>query len=56
MMVLRVRGLAGGEWLSEMKFDSYRALAKAGSKVRLLSRNRTLFNYNYQVLMIPSNS
>jgi bifunctional non-homologous end joining protein LigD len=35
-----------------MKFDGYRALAfKAGSEVRLLSRNRTLFNDNYPVLI-----
>jgi bifunctional non-homologous end joining protein LigD len=35
-----------------MKFDGYRALAfKTGSEVRLLSRNRTLFNNNYPVLV-----
>src|SRR6516225_7367168 len=35
-----------------MKFDGYRALAfKSGSEVRLLSRNRTLFNDNYPRLV-----
>ena len=35
-----------------MKFDGYRALAfKANSEVRLLSRNRTLFNDNYPQLI-----
>ena len=35
-----------------MKFDGYRALAfKVGKEVRLLSRNRTLFNNNYPVLV-----
>ena len=44
-MALRVRELPVGDWMYEMKFDGYRALAfKAGKEVRLLSRNRTLFN------------
>jgi ATP-dependent DNA ligase len=35
-----------------MKLDGYRALAfKVGSEVRLLSRNRTLFNENYPQLV-----
>ena len=35
-----------------MKFDGYRSLAfKAGSEVRLLSRNRTLFNDNHPQLV-----
>jgi bifunctional non-homologous end joining protein LigD len=35
-----------------MKFGGYRALAfKFGAEVRLLSRNRTLFNDNYPVLI-----
>ena len=52
MMALRVRELPAGDWLYEMKLDDYRALAfKAGAEVRLLSRNRTLFNDNYPVLI-----
>ena len=48
MMVLRVRELPVGDWIYEMKFDRYRALAfKMDKEVRLLSRNRTLFNDNY---------
>jgi bifunctional non-homologous end joining protein LigD len=35
-----------------MKFDGYRALAfKAGKEVRLLSRNRTIFNDDYPHLI-----
>ena len=49
MMALRVRDLPVGKWLYEMKFDGYRALAfKAGSEVRLLSRNRTLTLISYE--------
>jgi bifunctional non-homologous end joining protein LigD len=52
MMALRVRDLPSGDWLYEMKFDGYRALAfKAGKEVRLLSRNRTNFNDNYPQLI-----
>jgi bifunctional non-homologous end joining protein LigD len=52
MKALQVRELPTGNWLCEMKFDGYRALAfKAGKEVRLLSRNRTLFNDNYPVLV-----
>jgi bifunctional non-homologous end joining protein LigD len=52
MMALLVRELPVGNWLYEMKFDGYRALAfKEGSEVRLLSRNRTLFNDNYPRLV-----
>jgi bifunctional non-homologous end joining protein LigD len=52
MMALLVRELPVGNWLYEMKFDGYRALAfKKGSEVRLLSRNRTLFNDNYPRLV-----
>jgi ATP-dependent DNA ligase len=48
MMALRVRDLPIGKWLYELKFDGYRALAfKAGKEVRLLSRNRTIFNHDY---------
>jgi bifunctional non-homologous end joining protein LigD len=50
MMALRVRELPVGNWLYEMKFDGYRALAfKNDKEVRLLSRNRTFFNVNYPV-------
>jgi bifunctional non-homologous end joining protein LigD len=52
MMALRVRDLPSGDWLYEMKFDGYRALAfKAGKEVRLLSRNRTIFNDSYPQLI-----
>jgi len=52
MMALRVPELPVGDWLYEMKFDGYRALAfKIGAEVRLLSRNRTLFNDNYPQLV-----
>src|SRR5215471_8399777 len=52
MKALVVRDLPPGDWLYEMKFDGYRALAfKAGAEVRLLSRNRTNFNDNYPQLV-----
>jgi bifunctional non-homologous end joining protein LigD len=52
MKALRVRGLPVGNWLYEMKFDGYRALAfKNGKEIRLRSRNQTLFNDNYPVLV-----
>jgi hypothetical protein len=39
MMALRIGELPAGDWIYEMKFDGYRALAfKAGPEVRLLSR------------------
>ena len=48
MYAVRVLELPVGDWIYEMKLDGYRALAfKAGSDVRLLSRNQTLFNDNY---------
>jgi bifunctional non-homologous end joining protein LigD len=48
MKALRVEDLPGGDWLYEMKFDGYRALAfKAGKEVRLISRNRTNFDNDY---------
>jgi bifunctional non-homologous end joining protein LigD len=52
MMALPVRDLPVGNWLYEMKFDGYRALAfKADKEVRLISRNRKSFNDDYPVLI-----
>ena len=52
MKALPVTDLPVGGWLYELKFDGYRALAfKSGAEVRLLSRNRTLFNDNYPQLV-----
>ena len=51
-MALRAPELPIGDWIYEMKFDGYRALIfKASSEVRLISRNRTLFNDNYPQLV-----
>jgi len=48
MKVLPVQELPVGDWVYEMKFDGYRALAfKAGKEVRLISRNRTNFDNDY---------
>jgi ATP dependent DNA ligase domain len=50
-------GAKVGDWLYELKFDSYRALGfKTGSEVQLFSRNRKLFNDNYPVLVEPLKS
>jgi bifunctional non-homologous end joining protein LigD len=52
MNTLRVRDLPAGNWLYELKFDGYRALAfKAGKEVRLFSRNRTNFDNAYPQLI-----
>jgi bifunctional non-homologous end joining protein LigD len=52
MKALVVRNLPAGDWLYEMKFDGYRALAfKAGKEVRLISRNRTNFDDDYPPLI-----
>ena len=52
MMALPVRDLPTGNWIYEMKFDGYRALAiKADKEVRLISRNRKSFNDDYPVLV-----
>jgi bifunctional non-homologous end joining protein LigD len=52
MMALRVSDLPVGNWIYELKFDGYRALAfKAGKEVRLVSRNRTNFNNDYPQLV-----
>src|SRR5215469_12784287 len=52
MKALPVTDLPVGNWLYEMKFDGYRALAfKAGKEVRLISRNRTNFDNDYPPLI-----
>ena len=46
MQALSVAKLPEGDWLYEVKFDGYRALAfKDGKNVRLISRNNKPFNY-----------
>ena len=51
MMALRAGDLPIGNWIYELKFDGYRALAfKDGKEVRLVSRNRTNFNNDYPQL------
>lgn len=46
MKALPVEKLPEGDWLYEIKFDGYRALAfKDGKEVRLISRNSKEFNY-----------
>jgi bifunctional non-homologous end joining protein LigD len=46
MKALLVQELPEGDWLYEIKFDGYRALAfKDGKDVRLVSRNKNEFNY-----------
>jgi bifunctional non-homologous end joining protein LigD len=52
MKTLRVPELPSGNWLYEMKFDGYRALAlKAGREVRLASRNQIDFGDDYPLLL-----
>jgi len=52
MKALRVQNLPAGDWLYELKFDGYRALAfKAGKEVRLISRNQTNFDNDYPRLV-----
>jgi bifunctional non-homologous end joining protein LigD len=52
MKALRVTALPAGDWIYELKYDGYRALAfKSGSDVRLVSRNRTNFNNAYPHLI-----
>ncbi|MBV8141160.1 MAG: ATP-dependent DNA ligase, partial [Verrucomicrobia bacterium] len=49
---LQMTDLPAGDWLYELKFDGYRALAlKAGKEVRLISRNRTNFDNDYPLLI-----
>ena len=46
MKALPVEELPEGDWLYEIKFDGYRALAfKDGKDVRLVSRNNKAFDY-----------
>src|SRR5271165_4310375 len=52
MNALPVADLPVGNWIYELKFDGYRALAfKAGKEVRLISRNRTNFDNDYHQLI-----
>src|ERR1700757_3712948 len=52
MKAVRVTDLPVGDWLYELKFDGYRALAfKAGQEARLISRNRTNFDNDYPQLI-----
>jgi bifunctional non-homologous end joining protein LigD len=52
MKALPVTDLPVGDWLYELKFDGYRALAfKAGKEARLISRNRTNFDKDYPQLI-----
>jgi bifunctional non-homologous end joining protein LigD len=52
MKALRVTDLPVGDWLYELKFDGYRALAfKVGKEARLISRNRTNFDTDYPQLI-----
>ena len=46
MKALPVEKLPEGDWLYEIKFDGYRALAfKDRKDVRLISRNKKAFDY-----------
>jgi ATP-dependent DNA ligase len=52
MKAMKVNDLPAGNWLYEIKFDGYRALAiKVDNEVRLISRNRKSFNDDYPVLL-----
>jgi bifunctional non-homologous end joining protein LigD len=52
MMALHLGDLPVGNWIYELKFDGYRALAfKDDKEVRLISRNRTNFNKDYPQLI-----
>ena len=52
MKALRVTDLPVGDWLYELKFDGYRALAfKVGKEARLISRNRMNFDTDYPQLI-----
>jgi bifunctional non-homologous end joining protein LigD len=51
MKALRVPELPSGDWLYEMKFDGYRAIAfKAGKEVKLVLRNKIDFSNDYPQL------
>jgi bifunctional non-homologous end joining protein LigD len=46
MQALLVEKLPEGDWIYDIKFDGYRALAfKEGKDVRLISRNKKVFDY-----------
>ena len=50
-MATRVKELPPGNWIYELKFDGYRALAfKTDKEVRLVSRNRTNFSDDYPLI------
>src|SRR5215468_11525591 len=52
MNALLVPALPAGDWIYELKYDGYRALAfKSGNDVQLVSRNRTSFNKAYPQLI-----
>jgi bifunctional non-homologous end joining protein LigD len=53
MLLLRAEKLPEGpDWLYELKFDGYRALAiKTGGKVKLRSRNDNDFNPRYPAIV-----
>jgi bifunctional non-homologous end joining protein LigD len=55
LLLLTEKLPVGPEWLIELKFDGYRALAiKSGGKVQLRSRNDNDFNSRYPGLVKPS--
>ena len=55
MKALPVQKLRVGDWLYEIKFDKYRALAfKGGKDVRLVSRNQKAFDYPQLLDALPS--
>lgn len=39
------------QWIYEIKWDGYRAIAETGGNIRLYSRNGNSFEYNYPALM-----
>src|SRR6516164_9221857 len=54
MKALPVQQLPKGDWLHEIKFDGYRALAfKDGKNVRLVSRNKKAFDHQGSSGSIP---
>lgn len=54
MMALRVSDLPVGNWIYELKFDGYRALAfKAGKEVRLVHATERILTTIIPNLWIP---